>query len=170
MFARNVRPSVSPPLTRCVPPACLPQSIAYLPHPREYHNARVSTGNSRSRPPPHGGCSARNQQCAGVLPHPLHPLLPLSSLSYRLHTSTDCRPNHLIAKISNHSFPLETTICARPRELSELHTQGVRPLARADQVPAPPPQDQVHPSAQAVRGLLRYGQRRRRVPAFHHAP
>ena len=52
----------------------------------------------------------------------------------------------------------------------ERDTQGLRPLARADQVPAPPPQDQAHASAQVSRGLLRDGQRRRRVPAVDHAP
>ena len=32
MFALDVRPSSRPRLSRCIPPACLPQSIAYLPH------------------------------------------------------------------------------------------------------------------------------------------
>ena len=165
MFALDVRPSSRPRLSRCIPPACLPQSIAYLPH------TLVNITMLALQPETHGRDPRRMEDVPLEINHvqaccrALYTLCsPLSSLTY---TGSTPPP---IAKISNHSFPLDHHMRETSwLSMSELHTQ--RPLARAGQVPAPPPQDQVHPSGQAVRDLLRDGQCRRRVPAVdQHGP
>ena len=90
MFALDVRPSSGPRLSRCIPPACLPQSIAYLPH------TLVNITMLALQPETHGRDPRRMEDVPLEINHvqaccrALYTLCsPLSSLTYRLHTSTD---------------------------------------------------------------------------------